>query len=117
MNVTSSSVTHVALLAHLKLIWRAHTIHLRIDLSEKLGLSPFLYSGRGTEVYLPSNGFFCATRSQKIHEIIGKLLKTGLRHSTRTKLCPKKTPSIYLLLLGRKRYGRIFYQVAIAGMV
>ena len=107
MNATSSSVTHVALLAHLKLIVEGTHYSLRIDLNVKLGLSPFLYSGRGTEVYLPSNGLFCATRSQNTHEIIRILLKTGLRHSTRTKLCPKKKKDLSFTV-GQKKVRKDF---------
>ena len=59
-------------------------------------------------MYLPSNGFFCATRSQKTHEIIRKLLKTGLRHSTRTKLCSKKNPKHLSFTVGQKKVRKDF---------
>ena len=59
-------------------------------------------------MYLPSNGLFYATRSQNTHEIIRKLLKTCLRHSTRTKLCPKKKPKHLSFTVGQKKVRKDF---------
>ena len=58
-------------------------------------------------MYLPSNGLFCATRSQNTHEIIRILLKTGLRHSTRINYV-LKNPKHLSFTVGQKKVRKDF---------